>query len=65
MSHSPSIKVYKGEPDVQFSKFGKEGMVNYFERLSLLKKRPSKSNLNKNDTYNSRFPEESYHNKEN
>jgi hypothetical protein len=40
-TYSPAIKVYRGEQDIQFSKFGKQGMVQYFERLSLLKKKSS------------------------
>lgn len=29
-THSPAIRMYRGEQDVQFSRFGKEGMVQYF-----------------------------------
>ena len=42
--------MYRGEQDVQFSKFGKQGMVQYFERLSLMKKKTSSTNLKKEET---------------
>jgi hypothetical protein len=46
-THSPILKVYRGEQDVQFSRFGKQGMVQYFERLSMMKKKKSTENLKK------------------
>ena len=37
----PKIKNYKGEKEANLSKFIKDGMVNYFERVSVAKQRNS------------------------
>lgn len=38
-TYNPKINDYKGDKPISFSNFGKEGMVNYFERVHMAKSR--------------------------
>lgn len=47
-THTPSILQYKGKSNVYISNFGKEGIINYFERMAPAK-RTSISNISKDN----------------
>lgn len=40
-THRPAIRHYRGETEVRLSQFGKEGMLHFFERLSVNKNKSS------------------------
>lgn len=67
-SHSPHINQYRGEQEAQFSQFGRQGMLQYFERVSQARKRNSVAGLKKDDSqiFSRDSPDESIRtNKEN